>query len=119
MYRIALLSIIVASIISINNGTPLDDYVNQPDPVFSWKLIETRPSSTYTLYILNMTSQQWFNGIIIFNQNKTFQRKRFLFLASFSSRPIWWHYMFITVPKIIKRPNNGFLLIGGAHNTDP
>jgi hypothetical protein len=65
--------------ISINDGTPLDDYVNQPDPVFSWKLIETRPLSTSTVYILNMTSQQWFNGIIIFNQTKIFQRKTLFF----------------------------------------
>ncbi len=62
MYRMALLFVMIASIISINYGTPLDDYVNKPDPAFAWKLIQTYPSSTYTVYILNMTSQQWFNG---------------------------------------------------------
>jgi hypothetical protein len=65
--------------ISINDGTPLDDYVNQPDPAFSWKLIQTYPLSTSTVYILNMTSQQWFDGIIIFNQTKIFQRKTLFF----------------------------------------
>jgi hypothetical protein len=45
-------------------STPLDDYVNTPDPHFGWKLLETHPSSTYTVYILNMTSQQWMDGII-------------------------------------------------------
>jgi hypothetical protein len=79
MYRIVLLSVLIASMISVNNGTPLDDYVNQPDPVFSWKLIQTHPSSKYTLHILNMTSQQWFNGIMIINQNKIFQRKTLFF----------------------------------------
>ena len=63
MYRIVLLFVMVASIINIICGTPLDDYVNKPDPAFAWKLIETHPSSTYTVYILNMTSQQWLNGI--------------------------------------------------------
>ncbi len=79
MYRIVLLSVIIASMISINDGTPLDDYVNQPDPAFSWKLIQTHPLSTSTVYILNMTSQHWFNGIIIFNQTKVFQRKNLFF----------------------------------------
>jgi hypothetical protein len=65
MYRIMLLFVMIASIINMNCGTPLDDYVNKPDPAFSWKVIQTYPSSTYTVYILNMTSQQWFDGIII------------------------------------------------------
>jgi hypothetical protein len=45
-------------------STPLDDYVNTPDPHFAWKLLETYPSPTYTVYILNMTSQQWMDGIM-------------------------------------------------------
>jgi hypothetical protein len=47
-------------------STPLDDYVNTPDPMFSWKRLQTYPQPTYTLFILNMTSQQWFDGEIIF-----------------------------------------------------
>ena len=43
-------------------GSPLDDYVNTPDPVFSWQRLQTYPQPTYTLYVLNMTSQQWFDG---------------------------------------------------------
>jgi hypothetical protein len=43
-------------------ATPLDDYVNTPDPTFAWKLIQTYPSSTYTVYVLNMTSQKWLDG---------------------------------------------------------
>jgi hypothetical protein len=65
MFRIVLLIVTLVSIISIIYGTPLDDYVNTPDPAYSWKLIQTYPSSTYTVYVLNMTSQQWFDGIII------------------------------------------------------
>jgi hypothetical protein len=49
----------------MNCGTPLDDYVNKPDPAFAWKLIRTYPSPTYTVYVLNMTSQQWLDGIIV------------------------------------------------------
>ncbi len=65
MYRVLLLFVTVATIVNINCNTPLDDYVNKPDPAFAWKLIQTYPSETSTVYILNMTSQQWFDGIII------------------------------------------------------
>jgi hypothetical protein len=62
MYRIFLLFAAIVSIVNINYGTPLDDYVNKPGPVFSWKLLATHIELTNTRYILNMTSQQWFDG---------------------------------------------------------
>lgn len=71
-------------IVSISNmtfSTPLDDYVNKPDPAFAWKLIQTYPSSTYTVYVLNMTSQQWFDGII--EQTKTIFLIKILAFFSF------------------------------------
>ncbi len=71
MSRIVLLFLIIASIISMNYGTPLDDYVNKPDPTFSWKRIQIYPFSTHTIHILNMTSQQWFNGMIICEEDLT------------------------------------------------
>ncbi len=58
------ISFVVLFVVISNNclGTPLDDYVNTPDPMFSWKRLQTYPQPTYTIYILNMTSQQWFDG---------------------------------------------------------
>ena len=58
---------IVLSAVALNSylATPLDDYVNAPDPMFSWKRLVTYPQATYTLYVLNMTSQQWFDGRMI------------------------------------------------------
>ncbi|CAF0920128.1 unnamed protein product [Rotaria sordida] len=92
---------IVVFVVASNNcfGTPLDDYVNTPDPMFSWKRLQTYPLSTHTLYVLNMTSQQWFD-------------------ESFSSHPIWWHYLTITVPRSIRRYRTTFLLINQGDNTD-
>ncbi len=86
MYRIVLLFVMIASIINMNYGTPLDDYVNKPDPAFAWKLIQTYPSPTYTVYVLNMTSQQWLDGIIV-EIKKIFLNKiifffSFLFIAT-------------------------------------
>ncbi|CAF4591001.1 unnamed protein product [Rotaria sp. Silwood2] len=80
-------------------ATVLDDYVNTPDPNFGWKRLRTYAYPTYMLYILNMTSQQWFD-------------------ASFSSQPIWWHYMIITVPRTFRRPHIAFIFIDGGDNTD-
>ena len=56
----------VASAIIFNycQATPLDDYVNTPDPMFSWKRLQTYPLPTHTIYILNMTSQRWFDGTL-------------------------------------------------------
>ena len=42
--------------------TPLDDYVNMPDPHYKYELIKTYAMPGYKLYILNMTSQKWFDG---------------------------------------------------------
>jgi hypothetical protein len=80
MYRILLLFVTIVSIIYINDGTPLDDYVYKPDPAFKWKLIDTYPSSTYTVYILNMTSQHWFDGRII-EIKKIFFNETILFFS--------------------------------------
>lgn len=62
MYRTVFLFVIIVAMMDVSGSTPLDDYVNKPDPTFSWKLIRTYPSSTYTVYVLNMTSQTWFDG---------------------------------------------------------
>lgn len=69
MFFIDFVSIIV--FIFIFNGqcssAPLDDYVNKPDPNFTWKRLQTYSQPTHTLYVLNMTSQKWFDG----KKNKT------------------------------------------------
>ena len=51
-------------------STPLDDYVHAPDPTFGWVVIRTYEQPDYNLYILNFTSQKWFDG------------KSFLFFSS-------------------------------------
>ena len=75
MYRMWLLLIVVFVLnTNLNSSTPLDDYVNTPDPHFSWKLLQTYPSSTYTAYVLNMTSQQWMDGLILEVNIKIFNK---------------------------------------------
>ena len=44
------------------NTTPLDDYVFAPDSNYGYELIKTYKETGYTLYILNFTSQKWYDG---------------------------------------------------------
>lgn len=52
--------------------TPLDDYVNTPDSNYKYDLIYTYEQAGYKLYILNMTSQRWQDGIQTFYFNCVF-----------------------------------------------
>jgi len=118
MSRMVLLFVMITLLINVNHGSPLDSYVGHWDFTCTSKLLQTYPSSTYTVYIINMTSQTWLNGII--TANKTiYQYNYFVYLASFSSRSIWWHYVIITVPQVLKHPDVGYLLISGGSNNDP
>jgi len=36
----------------------------------------------------------------------------------FTTRPIWWHFMGIAIPDVIKHPGHGILMIEGAQNND-
>ena len=110
------LSLLFLFIASPTRGTPLDDYVNTPDPVYGWKRLQTYPQPTYTFYVLNMTSQQWFDGTGIFLSDALLTIHR---SDSFSTQPIWWHYVTITVPRNMRRRRTAFLLIGDGDNTDP
>jgi hypothetical protein len=59
--NIVVLAIVVLIIIP-SESTPLDDYVHAEDPHFAWSLIRTYDEQDYKLYILNFTSQKWYDG---------------------------------------------------------
>lgn len=44
------------------NSTPLDDYVNLPDPTYGYQLIKTYKLDNSRLFILNLTSQKWYDS---------------------------------------------------------
>lgn len=56
------LAIFLFAFKSIVLSSPLDDYVNLPDPFYNYSLIKTYTLPTYKLFILNMTSQKWLDG---------------------------------------------------------
>ena len=45
-------------------GSPLQDYVDRADPNYKYEVLKnlTYRGPDFTLYILNMTSQKWFDG---------------------------------------------------------
>ena len=49
-------------LIQQSQATPLDDYVHAPDSYFHWTVIRSYQQPDYTLYIVNFTSQKWFDG---------------------------------------------------------
>lgn len=83
--------------VGLVKSTPLDDYVNAPDPHFQYELIKTYPEQGYTVYVLNVTSQKWLDETIVVN-------------------PIWWHYLSVVIPDVIKRPDAAFMFIEGGNN---
>ncbi|XP_078610553.1 autocrine proliferation repressor protein A-like isoform X2 [Branchiostoma floridae x Branchiostoma japonicum] len=99
------LSLLLFVLVSVPPGvltTPLDDYVNKPDPHYSYhEVLEWRLKGPgYTMYLLNMTSQQWLTEEEV-------------------SRPIWWHFLTVTIPDNITHPEAGFMFIEQDDNENP
>lgn len=80
--------------------TPLDDYVNEPDPHYNYTLITIQQEVGFKVYVINMTSQKWMD-------------------ETYVKSPIWWHYVNLIVPDKLTRPNAGIVVIDGGKNNDP
>ena len=82
-------------------ATPLDDYVNMPDPNFNY--VDTglrRGGNGWTGYVYNMTSQAWLT-------------------PEDSSQPIWWHWLVIIIPHdVVVNRSSALLYITGGDNRD-
>ena len=59
--------LLLISLIGVIGGTPLDDYVNAPDPHYGYTLLDKYYMPGYSLYILNFTSQKWYDGKSMFD----------------------------------------------------
>ncbi|KAG5853646.1 hypothetical protein ANANG_G00028200 [Anguilla anguilla] len=79
----------------------LDEYVNAFDPHYSYTVLDnlTMREEEFTTYVLNMTSLQWLNESLV-------------------DRPLWWHYMTVTVPRRITPglEDSGFLFVDQGDN---
>src|SRR3954471_7351108 len=79
--------------------TALDRYIAKPDPNYSYKLVSKNETEGATVYILEMTSQQYLTTNEV-------------------DRPIWKHWMTITRPAEVKS-STGLLFISGGSNEKP
>ena len=81
------------------NGTMLDKYVYSPDSNFQYKLISSIQGKGFTVYILDMISQQWRTAADV-------------------DRPLWQHWLVIVKPDEVQR-TTGMLFISGGSNGRP
>lgn len=74
---------------------PLEDYVNAPDPNYSYTLVRTVEKDDCTIYVLDLTSQSWREGDV---------------------RPhLWQHWLTIVRPKRLTF-DKALLVISGGNN---
>lgn len=74
---------------------PLQDYVNAPDPHFTYAPVTASARPGYRLFVLDMTSQSWKDGLI--------------------SHPLWKHWLTIVVPDTLST-DVGMLVVSGGNN---
>jgi PhoPQ-activated pathogenicity-related protein len=79
--------------------TVLDQYVHKDDGHFHYEEVLSYNLPGVTVYVVNMTSQLWQT-------------------AEYSTRPIWWHYVCVTIPDKIDFPDAGLLVIESGYNTN-
>src|SRR5688572_9278520 len=79
--------------------TALDRYIAKADSNYSYKLVSKKDVEGGTVYVLEMTSQQYLTTNEV-------------------DRPIWKHWMVITRPNEVKS-STGLLFIGGGSNDRP
>lgn len=78
--------------------TPLDIYVNTPDPSYKWKLIESSKQEGYIVYFINLTSQTWLS-------------------EKESDRSVWTHWLSLCIPDKVLY-STAMIYIDGGENSD-
>jgi PhoPQ-activated pathogenicity-related protein len=79
--------------------TPLDQYVNRPDPAYHWEVAKTISHSGYRAVVIDLTSQSW---------RKTGE----------VDRNLWKHWLTVIRPEKVTS-STAFLFITGGNNGDP
>lgn len=81
------------------NPTALDRYVAKPDPNYAWKVVRTDKEAGVTSYTIDLTSQQWRTEKEV-------------------DRPIWKHWLTVSVPDSVKYPTAMLFIDGGSNRKD-
>ena len=88
--------VVFLAFVTIAGATPLDDYVAQPDPSYSYELVQTINHPQGKVYVIKMTSQTWRS-------------------ASEVNRTLWQHWLTIIVPLDVAS-DTALLWINGGSN---
>ncbi len=80
------------------NQTPLDNYVNSPDPSFHSEIMYQGKKAGYTLMVLKMVSQEWLSSNEV-------------------DEPVWWHWVTVVVPDTLEH-DTALMWIGGGDKGD-
>lgn len=78
--------------------TPLDRYVNSPNPDYHYEIAYQGKKEGYTFFVLKMISQKWLTEAEV-------------------DEPEWWHWIKIVVPDTIEH-STGMMFIGGGAKDD-
>ncbi|XP_055877302.1 autocrine proliferation repressor protein A-like [Biomphalaria glabrata] len=84
--------------LTIITATPLDDYVNAPDPNYGYRYLTSIQGPNFGVYLLNMTSQKWLTDAV-------------------TTTPVWWHVVAVIIPSKIEYTDTAFLWIGDHSST--
>ncbi len=83
-----------------DDRTPLDEYVDKPDPTYNYKLVNTIKGEGVTTYVVEMTSQTWLSTEEV-------------------DKPVWKHWMVITRPDEVKTSTGLLYIAGGSNESNP
>jgi len=78
----------------------LRDYVQAPDPAYSYALVNSVPQDDLTVHLLTLTSQQWRSAAEI-------------------DRPLWQHWLVLLVPAQVRSTTGGLIIGGGRNSAQP
>jgi len=78
------------------NPTALDRYVAKPDSNYAWELVQTEQEEGLTSYTIDLTSQQWRTAAEV-------------------DRPVWKHWLTVTVPETVAYPTALLFVDGGSN----
>lgn len=91
----------MTGMLSRAHATPLDDYVNKPDPAFAYEVAKELTTDAYTAKVYHMTSQTWLDETKI-------------------DRPKWEHWVSVVVPKDCATTKALVFINGGSNRgTEP
>lgn len=95
----------VLCLLALSSGTPLDDYVNKPDPNYHWYDTNVTIKTVLggTGYVLNVTSQQWLD----------------VSRATSPNGAIWSHQVIVVVPSELRLTNVSMAYLTGNCNDHP